>query len=70
MNPNPEELSPDLQNASAGAHTVLAGLQLHQFVRHMWPQTDPAAVGAPLLAFDGPEQSGFRDLFERNEGLG
>ena len=29
-----------------------------------------AAVGAPLLAFDGPEESGFRDLFERNEGLG
>lgn len=28
-----------------------------------------AAVGAPLLAFDGPEQSGFRDLFERDEGL-
>ncbi|MDE0632529.1 MAG: hypothetical protein OXH73_13595 [Caldilineaceae bacterium] len=29
-----------------------------------------AAVGAPLLAFDGPETSGFRDLLEREDGLG
>lgn len=29
-----------------------------------------AAVGAPLLAFDGPETSSFRDPLEREDGLG
>ena len=57
MNPHPEKLSPDLQNASENATTELAELSLHEFVRHMWPQMDPAAVAPPLLAFDGPEQS-------------
>ena len=42
MNTNPEEMPSNLHNASEGASTMLVELRLHQFVRHMWPQMDPA----------------------------
>jgi len=46
-------------------------LQMPARVRQLVGQylKSTAAVGAPVLTFDGPETSGFRDLLEREEGL-